>query len=858
MASALSEEEFHRMQLQLLELRTNNYELDSKCKRQEREYFGLKEKYEECEKELQRAYKAINKSKRAKDVEILIQENDALQRKLQSQEDEFRLQNETLMQELSHLVASNEAFEKRLNTSNDKKEEQATTSVSKTEVAELGDEVRRLQALNVALQKNLKGCQDRYEKQLLSLKQQLKLNGSSTSSTPPQEENDNHQVDGGSGISPQLSSDENFHDCQDTLGEDILNNEKLQNILQSPSKEDYIKDLNALRLNLDTELEENRILKEQLINTEKKFQSQVISLEEEIEKLTEKLKKKQESYVHLQEEKEHYFKEAESKLEQLQSARDRDQKYYCDHINKLQTELESKRQALDTSQHSATLRIKELEDLVITLQQQVDATNIVNTQQLDDMEQKYRQKINALETQLAAQAQQLDDYKVQLQESQRASEHTLEMLYAAQQERDTQIQSLQEISKVAEKRKCLLDDLAIKYQKECDSHRELVQQMTQDHEAEINKLEDMLSQERENSMEVEKLRATLEEIQGQLVSTEETKGWLERRLDEAEANLNTSKQEFEQTLTKVKELSHKEKDDMLGEFQKEIEEYKQKETKQLNEIRQLNENIEKLQQEIKDGIDDKKIHEKKGLTMLKDLKRQLHAERKRAEKLQERLQEVLSDPKSRHGVDELFKPVDASDRAESSSVSSWSAGASGIGTKDSPQSPNRAGSPPSDFESEHDDLLNRLATSQQQKWTLEEKVQHLEESNAAMCEDLLQKTAIIEYYVMDGRSDHLPAHKSNDDKLSLKKVLDLVNRGDVNMKEMNRKLQRMLEETLTKNMHLQKDLETLSQEVVRLSKTQTLASTPMSDSDGDISIPTQEKAAPPPPLNKCNNAILAQ
>lgn len=38
------------------------------------------------------------------------------------------------------------------------------------------------------------------------------------------------------------------------------------------------------------------------------------------------------------------------------------------------------------------------------------------------------------------------------------------------------------------------------------------------------------------------------------------------------------------------------------------------------------------------------------------------------------------------------------------------------------QSPNRAGSPPSDFESEHDDLLNRLATSQQQKWTLEEKV----------------------------------------------------------------------------------------------------------------------------------------
>ena len=37
-------------------------------------------------------------------MELLIQENDALQRKLQSQEDEFRLQNETLMQELSHVI----------------------------------------------------------------------------------------------------------------------------------------------------------------------------------------------------------------------------------------------------------------------------------------------------------------------------------------------------------------------------------------------------------------------------------------------------------------------------------------------------------------------------------------------------------------------------------------------------------------------------------------------------------------------------------------------------------------------------------------------------------------------------------
>lgn len=41
-------------------------------------------------------------------------------------------------------------------------------------------------------------------------------------------------------------------------------------------------------------------------------------------------------------------------------------------------------------------------------------------------------------------------------------------------------------------------------------------------------------------------------------------------------------------------------------------------------------------------------------------------------------------------------------------------------------------------------------------------------------------------------------------KLSLRKVMELVKSGDHSeLQDMNRKLQRMLEETLTKNMHLQ-------------------------------------------------------
>ena len=56
---------------------------------------------------------------------------------------------------------------------------------------------------------------------------------------------------------------------------------------------------------------------------------------------------------------------------------------------------------------------------------------------------------------------------------------------------------------------------------------------------------------------------------------------------------------------------------------------------------------------------------------------------------------------------------------------------------------------------------------------------------------------------------------------NVRKVMDLLvhpDQVDAQQKEEIQRMQRMLEETLTKNMHLQENLEHLSQEVVRLSK----------------------------------------
>ncbi len=58
-------------------------------------------RYESIETEFQKAQKTLEKSRKARDVEMLFAENEALQRKLLSQEEEFRLQNQTLLNELA-------------------------------------------------------------------------------------------------------------------------------------------------------------------------------------------------------------------------------------------------------------------------------------------------------------------------------------------------------------------------------------------------------------------------------------------------------------------------------------------------------------------------------------------------------------------------------------------------------------------------------------------------------------------------------------------------------------------------------------------------------------------------------------
>ncbi|XP_061470250.1 GRIP1-associated protein 1 isoform X2 [Rhineura floridana] len=814
MAQALSEEEFERMQAQLLELRTQNYQLSDELRKNTAELNGLRQRVTYLDKEFAKAQKALTKSKKAQEVDALLSENEMLQGKLHSQEDDFRLQNSTLMQELSKLCSQIEQLEKE---NKSLREGEAAVPEGASLASPADGELLRLQAENSALQKNMAALQERYEKEV-AWQGESQGGGKGDASVEP------HPA-GQEGPEPQA-------------------------VDSGPSQQL----LSEVDLKWQTEREEKRLLKEQLQSLEASKLTEMSRLQQELSKLAEKLKKKQESFLRLQTEKEALYNDSRTKIEEIQQRKEEELKSLQVRNQKLQQELQTANQVACQSAES--------QEQVETILTENDALR-TNLAALEQIQTSKTQEMNLLRDQVAALgaelqqcqsekealAAQREDLNTQLQESLRANTRLLEQLQELGQEKERLLQDLDETRKTAEKRKAMLDEMAIETLQEKGHHKEELGNLRLQHEKEVlavraryerelrelhehkkrqeDELRGQLKEEKARNQELESMQQTVEELHLQIQSMDGTKGWFERRLKEAEDLIEKHQQEHTEAMRVCKEQH-------VADLQlkdKEVEAIKEK----LREIERAKDDhldtISQLKQEVKDTVDGQRILEKKGNAALKDLKRQLHLERKRADKLQERLQEILTNSKSRTGIEDLvLADISSPSRAQtgdSSSISSFSyreimkegsVAGSNKSTTGSPQSQSQPPRPADLSDEEISELFQRLAEVQQEKWLLEEKVKHLEVSSASMAEDLCRKSAIIEMYVMDSRIDVSGAH-GQVDRSSLSSVLrDLVKPGDENLREMNKKLQNMLEEQLTKNMHLQKDLEVLSQEIVRLSK----------------------------------------
>nr|KAF6359839.1 GRIP1 associated protein 1 [Myotis myotis] len=778
MAQALSEEEFQRMQAQLLELRTNNYQLSDELRKNGVELTSLRQKVAYLDKEFNKAQKALSKSKKAQEVEGLLSENEMLQAKLHSQEEDFRLQNSTLMAEFSKLCSQMEHLELE--------NQQLKDEASKAGAAQAGSvvdgELLRLQAENTALQKNVAALQERYGKEA----------GKSTAAIEGQG--------------------------------DQLENQTPTVLSPMPLAE--------VELKWEMEKEEKKLLWEQLQGLESSKQAETSRLQEELAKLSEKLKKKQER----------------NKIEELQQRKEADLKAQLARNQKLQQELDAANQSLaelrdqrqgERLEHAAALR---------ALQDQIQTAKTQELNMLREQTAQLTSELQLRQTEYEHLMGQKDDLNSQLQESLRANSRLLEQLQEISQEKEQLTQELQDARKSAEKRKAMLDELAIETLQEKSQHKEELGAVRLRHEKEVlgvraryerelrelhedkkrqeEELRAQIREEKARTRELESLQQTVEELQAQVHSMDGAKGWFERRLKEAEESLQQQQQEQEDALKQCQEQHAKELKNKEEELQGVLDQLQQAQEERDSHLK----TISNLKQEVKDTVDGQRILEKKGSATLKDLKRQLHLERKRADKLQERLQDILTNSKNRSGLEELvlseMNSPSRTQTGDSSSVSSFSyreilreKESSTIPARSLSSSPQAQAPRPAELSDEEvAELFQRLAETQQEKWMLEEKVKHLEVSSASMAEDLCRKSAIIETYVMDSRID-VSVAAGHTDRSGLGSVLrDLVKPGDENLREMNKKLQNMLEEQLTKNMHLHKDMEVLSQEIVRLSK----------------------------------------
>jgi hypothetical protein len=289
--------------------------------------------------------------------------------------------------------------------------------------------------------------------------------------------------------------------------------------------------------------------------------------------------------------------------------------------------------------------------------------------------------------------------------------------------------------------------------------------------------------------------------------------------------INELKQNFEKQLNEQQIENEKQLNNQKNEHQEHIQNLTEILSTKAHTIEELNAQIDVLKQETSTFTDEKRAHERKGAALMKDLQKQLNAEKKKNERMQEKLTELLSGDKT--ALDELFyiPKTDGSRQGDTASVSSF--GGTGYVDRASVTSVQMSTVA---LEQENKDLIQKLARAQEERSILEEKVRHLESSSSSMANDLIQHYSHDKRGSVSGvntrlatppsrRRQNLSADRQSNTSLNLRNMFESfsVNKNQPANDDTIKNLQRLLEETLTKNMHLQKDLEAMSLQIQKQS-----------------------------------------
>ncbi|KAL3982990.1 Trafficking protein Mon1 family protein [Acanthocheilonema viteae] len=248
--------------------------------------------------------------------------------------------------------------------------------------------------------------------------------------------------------------------------------------------------------------------------------------------------------------------------------------------------------------------------------------------------------------------------------------------------------------------------------------------------------------------------------------------------------------------------------------------------------------IRESEEEIKRKDEEIKVALKKQSSMVKELRRQVQSEKKRAEQAEKHLDDVLGMGDANvytHNSARIRvagSPSTLSDRFKikgdgESSICSWAF----VAEPDRNSFHNfdeESSYSASILEADNAELISRLAVLQKKHAETIDRLNVIEEENTLLRKEVDEKSEVIAQWIRTlPDTNHSQQVVNSSPGLRFRRMLEMVRMDEsaADIRDMNRRLQRMLEETLSKNLVLQKNIQTLLEKDVKLDSESELTST---------------------------------
>ncbi|XP_055350472.1 GRIP1-associated protein 1-like [Paramacrobiotus metropolitanus] len=746
----ITSEEFEIYQKQFIKERDEKYALLEKVRRLEQENarlsvekpdkeFDVKIFRDKLQKPL---HSLLSRTKRDSEVESNIQqENEALQKRLHSQEEDFQRQNFLLMQELQIAITKNEELEKRFKSLVNVGSE---GNVSK--VAELENEIRILLSELSAYRKPI----------------------------PPSASMGDGQAD----------------DNSQSLVAD-------------------------LQFRIAAATEEKSLLREQMESERLTAQKNLDELEKTVTNLKTDLQAKQSTVQLLLEERDQIQRTFNERLNAVLTEKENLRLVCKSELDKVRQENFTMRQTVEEEKVMARARVEDIERQMKDLLEQIDVTGQQTKRDTDELLSEHKRQIADLTENVENITAENNSFRTEAKNREEVLKHLNEEVM-----RLTTGEA--ELSKLADKRKATIDDLSIHLDNLKRQHEEEIHQKKQEIARASEPFRLKLELASAEASKVPNLTAEVESLRKEATELrDQQRRWQEQV---AEVKLGCAN-EIAALKTDLKTVT----DDLNGlrtdssEKITSLTEALRAMTEERNSLAtRLDTENSSLQRQIGDKAEELKIVERKNTAVVRDLQKQLQAEKKRLEKVQNRLSEVLRDGNVRvKSVSE--DSADFTERDETGSVSSWSFVSSKSGHKkrasdvqsELSNTETETGLASTMTDQEIRDLLNRITKLQQEKAVLIERVTMLETGHATLAEELLSKSAVINRFLQTVSTSGSGQQPKEQEVFSLRNVVERLGKEKSNDME-TQNLRHLLEETLTKNIHLQKNMELLTEELDRL------------------------------------------